>query len=85
MSDFTYEEMQLGASLVQRHPNYLDFDNSSQLIIGDSLGQIYVWAVNIRGSQLEKTTIRVIKHEELDGDCINCLNLLPPDRKSILV
>jgi hypothetical protein len=49
------------------------------------LGEIHVWNINIRGNQLEKSTIRIIKHDELEGDCINCLQLLPPDRKSILV
>lgn len=63
-----------------RHPNYLDFDNSAWLIIGDSLGQIHVWSVNIHDRDLVHNVERVIKHEELEGDCVNCLQLLPPER-----
>lgn len=68
-----------------RHPNYLEFDNQCQLYVGDSLGMISIFNVQIRGESLEPVLVRQMNLTELSNDAINTILLQPPDKRLMIV
>lgn len=70
--------------LPYRYPNYLMFDQQGSVYVGDSVGTIHVWSVQIRSQQLETHKTSELEHEELIGDTINCMALLPPEQREIM-
>lgn len=70
---------------MKRYPNFLAFDNQGQLYIGDSLGVIYFWSVQVRDSGIAPNLIREMEIDELTGDVINAIHLQPPDKRLLLV
>lgn len=69
----------------QRHPNYLEFDNQCQLYVGDSLGMISIFNVQIRGNSLDPVLLRQMNLTELANDAINTILLQPPDKRLMIV
>ena len=52
----------------KRHPNTLVFDKNDRLFVGDNNGQIHVWKLFIKGSEVMLLDPYVIKHKEIEGD-----------------
>jgi len=71
--------------LEHRHPNMLKFDEEGRLYIGDSLGSIHVWDVHVKYNKVSVSKLKELSHTELNGDAINTLNLLPYEKKRLLV
>jgi jouberin len=72
------------ADEVYRYPNFLMFDMQGSVYVGDSVGTIHIWSVQIRAQQLETHKTGELEHEELQGDTINCMTLLPPEQREIM-
>jgi jouberin len=60
-----------------RHPNYITFDETGTLFIGDSLGTIHQYHMKIANGGLECNKERLISHKELQGDNINKIMFEP--------
>jgi hypothetical protein len=71
--------------LNKKHPNAIVFDDMGRLFVGDSLGQINVWQVNIQFDQVKvpEDLHFLIKHKEIEGDQINEI-IVPEDSKNQL-
>jgi len=71
--------------LEHRHPNILKFDDEGRLYIGDSLGSIHIWDVHVKYNKVSVSKLKELSHSELNGDAINTLNILPYEKKRLLV
>jgi jouberin len=60
-----------------RHPNYITFDETGMLFIGDSLGVIHMYHLRIANGGLECNKERIIQHKEINGDNINKIMFEP--------
>lgn len=71
--------------LEHRHPNTITFDHQEIMYVGDSLGMIHLFNVNVRSNNLEAILIHQVSMDELLGDPINTLILQPPEKRFLLV
>lgn len=71
--------------LDHRHPNCLKFDENGRIYVGDSLGMVHVWDIEVRFRKLSISKIRVVAHKEFEGDPINSISLLPFDKRRIII
>ncbi|CAG9335314.1 unnamed protein product [Blepharisma stoltei] len=71
--------------LEHRHPNTIVFDNQEIMYVGDSLGMIHLFSVQIRDNMLQTALIHQVSLDELLGDPINTILLQPPEKRFLLV
>jgi jouberin len=72
-------------ALDHRHPNTIVFDRTRQLYIGDSLGYIHIWELNIERGIPNLQKIKSITHKDLEHDTINKITLIPNQTKTFLI
>jgi len=60
-------------------------ENNERMMIGDSLGTIYEWKIEIRLDHITPNKIQIIKEKEIEGDPINCINILATNPRIIFV
>lgn len=71
--------------LGHRHPNTLVFGEENILYIGDSLGMIHIYDLRVRGNSPQPTLIHQVELDEMLGDPINVINLIPQDDRMLIV
>ena len=71
--------------LDHRHPNCLKFDENGRLYVGDSLGLVHIWDVDVQFRKLGVSKIRTLQHPEYEGDPLNNISLLPYDRRRFIL
>ena len=82
------EEIQFNTEniLDYRYPMALTFEkNSGRCFIGDSLGTVYEWRIDIHSDHINVIMVNKIEEAEIEGDSINCINILPNLPKYIFV
>lgn len=71
--------------LEHRHPNCITIGNDGRLYVGDSLGIVHVWEIQLRYQKVDVVKIRIIDNPETAGDQVNCVGLYPNDTKRVIV
>jgi jouberin len=67
-----------------RHPNYIAFDDTGSLFIGDSQGSIHIYHLAIANGGLECNKERIIENKELICDNVNKI-MFEPRRGRLIV
>ncbi|CAD8209474.1 unnamed protein product [Paramecium octaurelia] len=68
-----------------RHPNCIVYDGVKCLYVGDSLGNIHFFDINLSGGSYIARRLSLIVIQEISGNAINSIQLMPPECQDLLI